>query len=651
MTSCGKVITISCKEVKSRLLPAVCAFLNSDGGMIKIIETKQDFRSIEQTIMHIITKSEYSIYVDIKEAEHFEPGFKFLILVKKSKRFITVNYNLCSPSEKQINKVEPTDNIDAIKQILGRSAILEDFIAKDSHLRDFVMNKSCGLKESKVVQLKKLKVEPSNETKKALTFAKRTVTDKNKFSNYVSGFANHRGGHIYFGIDDKGIVTGETLQEKDKADVKKEVVTVIEKMIWTKNKIKPLKGTHWEIYFENVIDEHGEVMNSTYVVVVYVSSFRGGVFITEPESYYFDDEAQKEKKMDFCLWCNSFWRGAFSLHKVSIEPSELGYVTWSSEENRNFFIKLSEKLVDHRDAGDYDGFEKLCKLAETEQFEKRNAGLVVKAGRITIAYKSGDLKQAKLLLNEFEESLTTSKDRLIFHVRFCLSQSLVARREKNYLVCYEKGKVGLQLGQNIPPGLCLLWLYLECAMNATCLGFQNKDNSKKYDEMKQEALIYLENAAKIASTLIQDNIPYRMTDFKHKLSIYKAWVLINYSVTGEAAAIAPNEEDLKAASRELHSVESMERDGKTLTEFRKIEHLLVKCDYFTRKSEVVQNKTEKMKILQSAVLEATAAKALTENKFDNLFEYSKERCVTLEEKLNHCKEKTCGERKFEGLEY
>lgn len=338
------------------------------------------------------------------------------------------------------------------------------------------------------------------------------------------------------------------------------------------------------------------------------------------------------------------------MHKV-MEPAELGYVSWSSEKNRDFFIKLSEKLVDHRDAGDYDGFEKLCKLAETDQFEKRNARLVVKAGRITIAYKSGDLRLANSLLKEFEKLLSTSTDRSIFHVRFCLSQSLVARREKNYLLCYEKSKEGLQLGLNIPPGLCLLWLYLECAMNAACLGFQSQDNDQKYNEMKQEALMCLENAAKIATTLIQDNIPYRMTDFQHKLCIYKVWVLINCSVTGEAAVIAPSKEDLKAASRELNLVDQMEREKKTLTKFRKIEHLLARCDYFTRQSEVAENKSEELRILQSAKCEAIAAKALTEEEFDNLFEYAKKRYVTLVAKLDHCMDDTNGERTFEGLEY
>lgn len=287
MISCGKVITLSCEEVKSKLLPAVCAFLNCDGGTIKITETKKDSRSIEQIIAKIITDSEYSIYVKIEEAQSVEADFRLLIHVKKSKRFITVNYNLCIPSDKQIIKVQSTDRIEVIKRILGRPAI--DFVIKGSHVRDFVMNEPSGLHESRVVQLKSLKVKPSNETKKAFTFARR-MTENNKFFHYVSGFANHRGGHIYYGIDDNGIVTGETLQKTDIDEVKKEVTEAMGKIVWTKNKIKPLQGTDWEIYFEEV---KGDIMNSTYVVVVYVSFFRGGVFIAEPESYYVDDGAQK----------------------------------------------------------------------------------------------------------------------------------------------------------------------------------------------------------------------------------------------------------------------------------------------------------------------------------------------------------------------
>ena len=175
--------------------------------------------------------------------------------------------------------------------------------------------------------------------------------------------------------------------------------------------------------------------------------------------------------MDFLLWWKSFMSGSFPKYYF-IKPSNMSPVTWSSEMNQKLFIRLGEKLVDHRDAGDFEGFEELSKLAVTK-YKENNAELVVTVGRVTIAYKSGNAKLAKILLEELEHLVSSSTDKSIFKVRLRLSESLVARSSGNYEESYEKSKEGLQLAQNIPPGLCLLWLYLECGMNAACMAFKN----------------------------------------------------------------------------------------------------------------------------------------------------------------------------------
>lgn len=356
--------------------------------------------------------------------------------------------------------------------------------------------------------------------------------------------------------------------------------------------------------------------------------------------------------MDYNSWWKSFMSGEFSRYYF-IKPCNMDSVTWSSEVNKAFFIKLSEKLVDHRDAGDFDSFDKLCELAVTN-FKERNAELVVKAGKVTIAYKSGNPKLAETLLQEFEDSLSSSKDQSIFEVRLRLSQSLVARSVEDYKESYEKSKEGLQMGQNIPPGLCLLWLYLECAMNAASLAFKNQSEVKRFSEMKKEALVYLEEAARVANTLIDDEIPYRITDFQHKLCIYKVWVLINYSITGEAAEIAPSREDLTAANAELSTVFKNELNGNYLTKFREIEYYLAKSDYLTRLSEIMEDKIEKKRRLQDAIHEVLKAIAEAEKKFKKLFEYAKRRNKTLEERIKLCMDTKCNQsstRTFEGLKY
>ena len=55
----------------------------------------------------------------------------------------------------------------------------------------------------------------------------------NKFSCYVSAFANYNGGHTYYGITDDGLVESELISnEKDKREITKKVGKAINKMIW-----------------------------------------------------------------------------------------------------------------------------------------------------------------------------------------------------------------------------------------------------------------------------------------------------------------------------------------------------------------------------------------------------------------------------------
>ena len=351
--------------------------------------------------------------------------------------------------------------------------------------------------------------------------------------------------------------------------------------------------------------------------------------------------------MEFSLWWKSFTFGAFSPLYI------IGHTQWSSETNRKHFIKLSELLVDYRDKGDLQSFDNLCTLADTK-FKDRDGGLVVMAGRITIAYKNGDIKLAKKYLKKFEDSLSNTKDSLIFEVRLRLSQSLVARREHNYIESYNKSKDGVQLGQNIPPGLCLLWLYLECAMNAACLASQNQDDVEFYREMKREALAHLEGAARVADALKDGNVEYRINDFQHKSRIYKAWVLINCSVTGEAARIQPSEAELEAACEELSIVHKTHLNGKMLSKMREVEYHMVQCDIFTRRSEIQQHSASKKELLQKALEEADIAKLQAKNHqaINNLFTYAVRRYDAISERLNSCEIHDLNtERSFGGFAY
>lgn len=295
----GFVITISSAGhenksknfIQEKIVPAVCALLNCCGGTVKVSEATLQVKSLEQKIMNILGVTSYYRYITIKAAESAHVKRDILIHVKKSDTFITVNYSLYLPTEKQAAVVPPTDRIDVIQRVLQRN-IIEDCVRKWSHLNSFVLGEDSGLRESTVCQLKSLKTEasPSKKTK----FADRMVSGNNKINHYLSAFANNIGGHIYYGIDDNGVVTGEQLQEDDKVDAIKKVTKEVNKLIWTERRLTPKRGLDWEIFFKKVTDANGDLDDATYVVVIFVACCCGGVFTREPESYYI-----KEGKVKF----------------------------------------------------------------------------------------------------------------------------------------------------------------------------------------------------------------------------------------------------------------------------------------------------------------------------------------------------------------
>ncbi len=136
--------------------------------------------------------------------------------------------------------------------------------------------------ENKTTQLKFLKAEKGKRT----TFGDRMIGKGNKFANTVSGFANHRGGHIYYGVDDDGIVWGECVEDRN--EIIRKVRKAVNKLVWLSDdgSITPIQGQHWDIFFEPVKDEKSRAINKIFVIVVYISYHNGGVFVTEPESYH-----------------------------------------------------------------------------------------------------------------------------------------------------------------------------------------------------------------------------------------------------------------------------------------------------------------------------------------------------------------------------
>lgn len=141
-----------------------------------------------------------------------------------------------------------------------------------------------GFQESNTMQFKCLDDTPSKNKK--TTLADRIVTESNKLQKTTSGFANFKGGKLFYGIvDATGEVQGQKVGEEEKRKIKKKVDSALSKMIWPKT-IRSETDRPWKIEFEPVHDKDGDVIPKTYVIVISVAKCPGGVFVKAPESYH-----------------------------------------------------------------------------------------------------------------------------------------------------------------------------------------------------------------------------------------------------------------------------------------------------------------------------------------------------------------------------
>ena len=106
--------------------------------------------------------------------------------------------------------------------------------------------------------------------------------DEYDLRQYVSAFANHQGGELYYGIASDGTIHGERMKEIEIDDIQRIVEKKIESMVWPRHVDNIQK--FWTICFLPV--KHEEDADPRYVIKISVDRCPGGVFVTDPESYY-----------------------------------------------------------------------------------------------------------------------------------------------------------------------------------------------------------------------------------------------------------------------------------------------------------------------------------------------------------------------------
>jgi hypothetical protein len=284
------------KEITNK----ICALLNTTGGTLDIAMDNFDkktihdlIRTIEQRFTNIIGGLKTSENI-LQELAVTSQGITFVITALKH-HLCTLSYNLFLPSATGAQSIEPNEPIAAIERIVeGKRHLSHRVLTRlGSHLQEFESGEQIGddFELNSNIVCKQIK-GPN---------VQNDMTNRqSKFQSQVSAFANDTGGHIYHGIKN-GKVTGVFVNGTTTtiAKIASEVEKALGKLTWGAHE-RPIQKRDWDIYFEPVKDEDGNIINQTFVIVVSVAPYQGGVFVGEPDCHHVVDG--ETKRMCFSTW-------------------------------------------------------------------------------------------------------------------------------------------------------------------------------------------------------------------------------------------------------------------------------------------------------------------------------------------------------------
>ena len=252
------------KELKKEIECKICALLNSNGGQLVLTTSKdtdmtdalKKIKPYEQHFRNVIGTYPVHEYFKI-----LQEGNTIILVVSGLPSLCTLNTNLYLPTDRQIILLPGTER-GTLRKILFESRIVE--ILKHEVPEQFCYGHTTDLHESKTVQFKEIKAKRKGRK----DFVSRAID--NKFTDYISGFANASGGTIFWGIQDDGTVVGELLprEEKDCKEITGKLEKEVKKMIWPKESGEINRGKQWDVNFVPVTN--CDANEKRFVIVVSV---------------------------------------------------------------------------------------------------------------------------------------------------------------------------------------------------------------------------------------------------------------------------------------------------------------------------------------------------------------------------------------------
>ena len=568
-------------SIVKEIIAAICAMMNSNGGRGVIsFDTDSNvpvdgfpfshfsliIRILEQNMISIIGSNQTVSKIDFKEGEEC-----IVIFIKKSDSLIVTNYHLYLPSESQVVQILPREPPERVKNDIINRNFVSDPVQLGSHCKNFQRNKDCGFRESKKVQLKNVKANSAKRTR----LADRITSKSNKFTCYVCAFANHCGGHMYYGIKDDGIVEGEEIPDEDMSEIIRKIEKAIKKVIWPETIDQPTQGVHWDMFFEPVLDENSNAIPSTFVIVIYVAACLGGVFTEESEIYKMVDG--KVKKMSFI---------------ESIPHSTGGNITWSSKATQSLCIQIFCDLTVCLNNGNWKEFERMSRHMEDKHPDIVEVKLVVLLKRILARSRQHNFITADGLLQEYNKLRETSKERHIFEVLGLYVRAAHTR---------PKGKEGDSLNhirdllvaamaksEWLFPGLVTALVYL----------FAGTMTDRFQDMFLYAPDVLSHNALQHLQRIGLDHEV--CTDLKYKAHITLATSYLGCNLSGEVVADRVDDRCLDQAAFNISTIhESVRKSNKhKLTHYREVQVKLVESILLYRRSQ--NQPSDRMKFMKEA---------------------------------------------------
>ena len=559
------------EQIVRKIIAAICAKLNSNGGKVVIdFETDSNettvggfplsqmslvIRILEQSMISII-----GLHQTISNIKFREDNESIIILVKKVDSLITINYNLYLPSQKQVVHASPSEPKKNVKDIINRQDIFEP-VQTGSHCRTFYKDRICGFHESETIQFKHLEAQATKRT----TLADRIVGKGNKFTCYVSAFANYSGGHLYFGITDDGIVAGELIPNVESCEIINKVEKAIKKMIWPERIGQPKRSEHWDICFEPILDENCNSIPSTFVIVIYIAACLGGVFTEEPECYEMVDE--QVKKMSFVTWKDRM----LSTDNNFDIPSAVQRVKWSSTTTESRCANAYGVLARAINNGKWELFSKTAHQLEYK-YPEVEVWLVVLSQRVVASYRKGLTRTAKGWFAKYEERLPEAKDHLTFKVLFLCLKASLKRVEMEFEDSRRCLKDALFLAEFVPPGIVTAATLASAAMHG---------HSEPTEDGPSPGLLCI----KVLEHLRYVSCYQLQAEMEQKAHISLAAFHLGYDVTGIMQK-RTNESGLKIAKSSVMALHNSICNGFPVTRYREVQFNLVQSTLYYRYSQV-----------------------------------------------------------------